>query len=150
MNKQEFKKMLLSGKISAMVQEATTGENISNPNAIYNVITPLVAQHPGIEKFYCIFTTAKNKTISIKAMFSGSLSSCAVYIREIIKEAIKLDAACIIAAHNHPSGDNTPSEQDIKLTRNLIAACRIMDIAFHDHIVIGDSGYTSIMSENLI
>ncbi len=145
-----FKDALISGKLAGMVNEAVKGEKVSDSNTLFNILSPLMAQHPTVEKFYCIYLDAKNKIISIDPVFSGSLSSCSVYPREVIKACLEKGAASLIVAHNHPSGDLTPSHEDKQITRRLIVACGVMGIRLHEHIICGAINYRSMASDGII
>jgi DNA repair protein RadC len=80
----------------------------------------------------------------------GGLHSSIVHPREVFKTAVKRSAASIILAHNHPSGDPTPSQEDISITRRLIEAAKIIGIELLDHVIIGDSTYCSLKEKGLI
>jgi DNA repair protein RadC len=80
----------------------------------------------------------------------GTLDSSAVHPRELFKSAIKKSAAAVILVHNHPSGDPTPSQADIELTRRLVQAGGILGIGILDHIVVGDNKYTSFKACGLL
>lgn len=80
----------------------------------------------------------------------GSIDQAPIYAREVIRRAIELGSAAIILVHNHPSGDVTPSRADIDLTRIVMQAARHLDIAVHDHIVIGTQGHTSLRAKGLM
>ncbi|MBU1389371.1 MAG: DNA repair protein RadC [Proteobacteria bacterium] len=146
----DFKEALMSGQLAGMVKEVVKGETVSNPETLFNILTPLMAQHKDIEKFYCIFLDTKNRVIDIEAAFSGSLSSCTVYPREIIKACLKKNAASLIVAHNHPSGDITPSNEDKKLTRLIFSACHVMGIVLHEHLICGAGEFMSMQTEGTI
>ncbi len=137
-----FKQSLLSGKLAERVNEAIVGEVLDSSTLVFNVMTPLISQHEGVECFYTIFLNAKNKVIQIKKMFNGTLTSCAVYPKEIIKEAINCNASAIILVHNHPSGDTNPSECDKLITKRIGIACTVMGIQLYDHIIIGNESYS--------
>jgi DNA repair protein RadC len=83
-------------------------------------------------------------------MWEGSVDESAVYIREIMRRALDLHATALIVVHNHPSGDPSPSQQDIRLTRDLAEAGRHLGIALHDHVIVGANGHVSLRSEGLI
>ena len=83
-------------------------------------------------------------------MWRGSVDEAAVHVREVIARAIALGATAIIIVHNHPSGDPTPSQADIRLTRDLIEAGRHMKITVHDHVIVGMSGRTSMRAAGLV
>jgi DNA repair protein RadC len=74
----------------------------------------------------------------------------AVHIREIMKRALQLEATAIIIVHNHPSGDPSPSQQDIRLTRDLVEAGRHLKVAVHDHVIIGANGHSSLRALGLL
>lgn len=102
------------------------------------------------EHFRAIFLNTKNIVISIKDISIGSLNSSIVHPREVFVEAIKMSAASIIVCHNHPSGDPTPSDEDIKVTKRLKDAGNILGIDLLDHIIIGDGKYISLREKNII
>lgn len=95
------------------------------------------------ECFLVIFLNAKNKVSATEILFEGTLTASSVYPREVIRAALDHDAAALIFAHNHPSGDPKPSEEDIAVTRQLVFACKIMGITVHEHLVIGEDNYFS-------
>jgi len=102
------------------------------------------------ECFSVIFLNAKNRVLGIKTLFTGTLTSSSVYPREVIKEAIRYQAAALIFAHNHPSGISEPSSDDFSITKKLVYACRIMGITVHEHIVMGKTDYYSFADHTLI
>lgn len=106
--------------------------------------------HRAVEEVRVLFLNAKNMLIANEAMWSGSVDESAVHIREVIARAISLGATGLILAHNHPSGDPTPSPQDIRLTRELSEAARHMKITVHDHVIVAGRGRTSLRAEGLI
>lgn len=96
------------------------------------------------EHLVALFLNTKNEIIHQQTIFIGSLNASIVHPREIFREAVKRSAASVICAHNHPSGDPTPSKEDIHVTRRLVEAGKIMGIELLDHIVIGNQSYTSL------
>ena len=106
--------------------------------------------HQLIEEVRVLFLNAKNVLVANEAMWRGSVDEAAVHVREVIARAIALGATALIIVHNHPSGDPTPSQADIRLTRDLIDAGRHMKITVHDHVIVGTSGRTSMRSAGLI
>lgn len=103
------------------------------------------------EVFKVLFLDGKNKLIEVEDLFEGSLTSSAVYPREIMKTAIiKYTAAALIFAHNHPSGDPHPSESDKEITKELVSAGEVMEIKVLDHIIIGSNKYFSFADEGLL
>ena len=102
------------------------------------------------ECFKVIHLDAKNQVLGVETLFEGSLSTTAVYPREVIQTALNHHAAAVIFAHNHPSGDPTPSSDDIAITRKLIFCCDVMGITVHEHIVVGENRYFSFADEGYI
>jgi DNA repair protein RadC len=102
------------------------------------------------EAFLAIFLDAKNRVIAVETLFEGTLNASAVYPREVILAALKHQAAALIFAHNHPSGDPQPSAEDMAITRQLVFAGGVMGIAVHEHLVIGAERYYSFADNGLI
>ncbi len=96
------------------------------------------------EHFIALFLNTKNQIIHSQTIFIGTLNSSVVHPREIFREAVRRSSASIIVAHNHPSGDPTPSPEDINVTKRLVKAGRIMGIELLDHLVIGDGKFISL------
>ena len=106
--------------------------------------------HSNVEEVRILFLNAKNMLIANEALWRGSVDEASVHVREVIARAIALGATAIILVHNHPSGDPSPSQQDIRLTRDLIEAGRHMRIAVHDHVIVGTQGRSSMKAMGLI
>ena len=106
--------------------------------------------HSVVEEVRVLFLNAKNMLLANEAMWTGSVDEAAVHVREVIARAIALGATAIIIVHNHPSGDPTPSQADIRLTRDLIDAGKHMKIAVHDHVIVGAQGRSSLRSLGVI
>lgn len=96
------------------------------------------------EHFVVLFLNVKNEVLHKQTIFIGSLNSSIVHPREIYREAVKRSAASIIAAHNHPSGNPSPSPEDIDVTKRLVEAGSIIGIDLLDHIIIGDHRFISL------
>jgi DNA repair protein RadC len=95
------------------------------------------------ECFLVLYMDAKNRVNAVETLFEGTLTAASVYPREVVKAALQHRAAAVIFAHNHPSGDPSPSPEDIQITRQLFFACSVVGISVHEHIVIGDNTYFS-------
>ncbi|MHB1421230.1 MAG: RadC family protein [Bacillota bacterium] len=95
------------------------------------------------EHFRCILLNTKNRVIRVETVSVGSLNSSIVHPREVFKSPVRHSAAAIILVHNHPSGDPTPSREDLEVTRRLVEAGKILGIDVLDHIIIGNRGYQS-------
>lgn len=96
------------------------------------------------EHFVCLFLNTKNQVIGQETLSMGSLNASIVHPREVFRSAIKRSSAAIICVHNHPSGDPTPSAEDINVTKRLMEAGNIIGIDILDHIIIGDQKYVSL------
>ncbi|MFC3714390.1 RadC family protein [Sphingoaurantiacus capsulatus] len=97
-----------------------------------------------VERFRVLFLNNKNVLIRDEVMSEGSLQTAPVHVREVVKRALDLGAAALILVHNHTSGDPRPSQDDIDITREMMAAAGLFGIAVHDHIVIGRQGHASL------
>ena len=102
------------------------------------------------ERVRVLYLNAKNMLIRNEPLSEGSVDEAAVYIREIMRRALDCQASAIIIVHNHPSGDPAPSQQDIRLTRDLVEAGRHLRITVHDHVIIGVKGHSSLRAMGLI
>ncbi|MGP4067588.1 RadC family protein [Halobacillus sp. B29] len=102
------------------------------------------------EHFICLFLNTKNQVLHRQTIFIGSLNASIVHPREVFKEAVKRSAASIICAHNHPSGDPTPSQEDIQVTRRLQECGKMIGIELLDHLVIGDRKFISLKEKGYL
>ncbi len=102
------------------------------------------------EHFRIIFLNKKNEVIADEIQQTGTVDHTPAYPREIMKRSLEVGATALILAHNHPSGDATPSQADITLTKQIIAAAKPFDIVIHDHLVISRNGTQSFKSLGLI
>ncbi|MCP4327280.1 MAG: JAB domain-containing protein [Alphaproteobacteria bacterium] len=106
--------------------------------------------HEKKEQFRVLFLDRQNALIADEVQQTGTVDHTPVYPREVVKRALELSASAIIMIHNHPSGDPTPSEADIEMTRDVERAAEALGVALHDHIVIGRKGHASMRSLGLI
>ena len=90
------------------------------------------------EMFACLFLDSSHRLLSFEEMFRGSVNCSTVHPREVVKEALRLNAAAVVLAHNHPSGETRPSPQDIELTEKLKEILKVIDVRVLDHIIVGD------------
>jgi len=132
---------------------------IREPEAAYRLLRPLLTAATGgdsQETFFTLLLDTKNRIIGAPVeCCRGLLDSCPVHPREIMREAVRLSAASLILAHNHPSGDPTPSKEDLDITRRLIEAAKILGIRIVDHVICGrpspeTPGYVSLREKNLV
>ncbi len=106
--------------------------------------------HRGTEQFRLFFLDTKNTLIADEEQASGTVDHVPVYPREVVKRALELNASALILVHNHPSGDPTPSQSDIDMTRQIAEAAQVMGITLHDHLIIGKSCELSFRSEGYL
>lgn len=99
------------------------------------------------EELRALFLNRKNILIKDKVISTGGLSSTVVYPRDVFKEALKANAACLILIHNHPSGNPSPSNDDLKTTKVFVEASKILGLKLHDHIIVGKGKFISLASE---
>ena len=122
---------------------------LNSSEVIYNYFRNILVDKKQ-EYFYCIYVDTKSKYIEKKCLFVGTINSSVVHPREVFKEAYLLSASGIICIHNHPSGDVTPSREDINLTKKLKEISLIHGIKLIDHIIIGNDNYFSFFDNNML
>ena len=133
---------LKSGKFTSMIKESSKGNALSNAREGFNIMKPFFVSQDDVERMFCIFMDSKNKIIKIEKLFSGTIATSAVYPREIVKRVLELKATAIILSHNHPSGDVDPSSSDFMITAQIHAALTSINVALHDHLIIGKDYYS--------
>lgn len=122
---------------------------IRQPQDLADLLMPYF-QQLAHEEFMVVLLDTKNKVLSKRTIFRGSLNASIVHPREVFKYAIRHSAAAIVVAHNHPSGDPTPSREDIDVTRRLVEAGKIIGIEVLDHVVFGDGKTISMKAKGLV
>ena len=135
-----------------MIKEASflyQTRTISSPKDAYEMIKE---QLEGLdrEQFIIACLNTKNEPTNITVVSVGSLNKAIVHPREVFKSAILSNAASIMAFHNHPSGETTPSQQDIQLTNRLYEAGELLGIKLLDHLIIGDGTFTSLKEKGYL
>lgn len=120
----------------------STPTRVVNAKSVFNVFKDKL-KNKSKEYFYIVLTDTKNKIIKTEEISVGILDASIVHPREIFKSAIRASAARIILVHNHPSGDPTPSEEDLAVTRKLIDVGELVGIEVLDHVIIGEDKYWS-------
>jgi len=123
--------------------------NISEPLTVYQLLKDEMI---GLkqEHLKVLPLTTKNDVIKVETVFIGTLNNSIVHPREIFKTAIRASAAGIIIAHNHPSGDATPSSDDISVTKQIGQVAEVVQIPLLDHVIIGDNNYVSLKEHEVI
>ena len=103
-----------------------------------------------IEQFRVLFLDNRNRLLADEAQARGTVNHTPVYPREVVKRALELHATALILVHNHPSGDPTPSAEDIAMTREVKAAAQTLSVVLHDHVIIGNGTWLSLRREGLL
>ena len=136
-----------------LVRESTmsiTRKSIQSPEDAANIMMDYL-RGTDREHFVGIYLNASNVLITIHTVSIGILNSSLVHPREVFKMACMVNAAAIIVAHNHPSGNIEPSAEDLSITRQLVEAGKILGIPLHDHIIVTEeNGFMSFAERNLI
>ena len=107
-------------------------------------------RHYQQEVFACLFLDIKHRMISFEKLFFGTIDTASIHPREVVKSALKHNAAAVIFAHNHPSGNAEPSIADQAITQQLVAALQLVDVTVLDHVIIGDTDVTSFAQLGLL
>jgi DNA repair protein RadC len=102
------------------------------------------------ELFCIIYLDNRHRILAFEELFRGTIDGTSVYPREVVKEALRRNAAAIILAHNHPSGVAEPSQADERITRRLKSACELVDVRVLDHLIIGGNSCTSLAARGLL
>jgi DNA repair protein RadC len=106
--------------------------------------------HGTVEEFHILFLDKKNVLIEHEQQQRGTIDHTPVYPREVVKRALELQASALILVHNHPSGDPTPSQADIAVTKDIVKAAHPLGVSVHDHLIIGRGRHTSLRDLGLI
>ena len=102
------------------------------------------------EEFMVLYLNQQNQLITHEILFAGSISSTEVHPREVVKRALYFNAAAVILAHNHPSGDTSPSQADKTITQRLVQALQLVDIRVPDHLIVGGTQILSFAEHGLL
>ncbi|OIJ11504.1 hypothetical protein BKP35_12230 [Anaerobacillus arseniciselenatis] len=129
-------------------QDPIVGKTIRSPEDAASLFDYM--KHQTQEHFVAVFLNTKNVVIGKKTIFVGSLNASIVHPREIYREACQRSAASIIVAHGHPSGDPSPSREDLEVTKRLVEAGKMIGIEVLDHVIIGFNRYTSLKEKGHI
>lgn len=101
------------------------------------------------EQMRVILLDSKNRVLATPTIYQGSLNTSLIRVAELFREAVKQNCAAVIIVHNHPSGDPTPSPEDVRVTEQIVAAGKLLDIEVLDHLVIGQQRYVSLKERGL-
>jgi DNA repair protein RadC len=122
---------------------------LAGPAEVYAAFGPLMEDLQR-EVFRIALLDTKNGLLRDKVISEGTLSASLVHPRAVFKPVILESAASVILLHNHPSGDPTPSREDVRLTRQLVDCARLLDLRIHDHVIVGRGRYVSLAEQGLI
>ncbi|WP_372368397.1 DNA repair protein RadC [Candidatus Uabimicrobium sp. HlEnr_7] len=128
---------------------AETGEVLSSSKQVYQHFQCMLRDEKK-EKFFCVHLGSKNQVLKKELISIGSLNASIVHPREVFSSAIKESSNSLLLVHNHPSGDPTPSKEDISTTKRLIEVGSIVGIKIIDHIIIGEGCYVSFAEQNIV
>jgi DNA repair protein RadC len=120
---------------------------INGPEAAYQLLRKRFKHGESREHFILVLLSARNTVIGVETVSVGSLNASIVHPREVFKPAVTQAAASILLAHNHPSGNVDPSDDDLALTKRLVQVGELMGIPVIDHLIVGNGNYTSLKQE---
>ncbi len=126
-----------------------TGAEIRSPADTESFLKARM-QHLDHELFCCLYLDNRHRVLRFDELFRGTIDGTSVYPREVVKEALGVNAAAVILAHNHPSGVAEPSQADERITKRLKSALELVDIRLLDHLIVGDGAATSLASRGLL
>lgn len=126
-----------------------TEDTISSSKDVYEILSTYWSEKLGYkEEFYILLLNTANKPLGISKISEGGLAGTVVDVKMIFQAALKANASSIILAHNHPSGNLKPSDQDLKITKKIVEAGRLMDVKVLDHLILTyNNGYYSFSDE---
>jgi len=125
------------------------GESIRSPADTESFLKARM-QHLDHELFCCLYLDNRHRVLRFDELFRGTIDGTSVYPREVVKEALAVNAAAVILAHNHPSGVAEPSQADERITKRLKSALDLVDIRLLDHLIVGEGAATSLASRGLL
>jgi len=121
---------------------------VRSPRDLAQVLMAEMA-HLDQEHFRTVFLDTRNRVLGSETIYQGSLNASYIRVAEVFRGAVRRNCASIIVAHNHPSGDPAPSPEDVSVTRQLVAAGRLLDIEVLDHLVVGQQRFVSLRERGL-
>ena len=130
-------------------QSLPCGEPIRSPADTESFLKARM-QHLDHELFCCLYLDNRHRVLRFDELFRGTIDGTSVYPREVVKEALSVNAAAVILAHNHPSGVAEPSQADERITKRLKSALELVDIRLLDHLIVGSGPATSLASRGML
>lgn len=132
------------------MQEEIVGRDVlTSPEATRNYLKARLRGYPH-EVFACLFLDNRHRVIVYRELFRGTIDGASVHPREVVREAMRANAAAVIFAHNHPSGVAEPSQSDLRITKRLREALDLVEVRVLDHIIVGEGGGTSFAERGLL
>lgn len=130
-------------------EEIAGRDVLTSPEATRNYLKSRLWGYPH-EVFACLFLDNRHRVIEYRELFRGTIDGASVHPREVVREAMRTNAAAVIFAHNHPSGIAEPSQADLRITQRLREALDLVDVRVLDHIVVGEGTGTSLAERGLL
>ena len=125
------------------------GQTFTHPNAAADFLRLKMGEYER-EVFAVMLLDNQHRLLDYQELFFGTINAGTVHPREVVKAALNRNAAAVILAHNHPSGDPTPSPEDVALTRKLVEAGSLLDIPVLDHLILGDGKFISLKEKGIL
>jgi DNA repair protein RadC len=144
-------RLVAAFELTRRLRARTPGQRVilSGPEEVYAAFAPLMEDLKR-EVFRIALLDAQNGLLRDRIVSEGTLSASLVHPREVFKPAILESAASVILLHNHPSGDPTPSREDVRLTRQLVDCAHLLDLRIHDHVIIGRGRFISFVRQGIL
>jgi DNA repair protein RadC len=131
------------------LEEPGDRPQIHNPGDVARILLPRMS-HLEQEELVVVFLNTRHRVLGVQTLYRGSLGQTQVRVGEVFREAVRRNCASIAIAHNHPSGDPSPSPEDVALTRDLVAAGNLLSIEVLDHLIIGRRRWVSLRERGVI
>lgn len=144
-----FFALMRDAMLHALKAEISEAPVFSDSEAVLRYLH-VAMEHELREQVRVLFLDSASKLIRDEVLWTGTVSAASCYPREVIRRALELGATILVLAHNHPSGNLAPSDQDIQITRAIMDSGRHLDVTLKDHLIIGRSGHTSLREKGLI
>ena len=122
---------------------------IRSPADAAHLLLPMIGHKPQ-ENFVVMYLDTRNRVLEHEILYKGSLNTSLVRVSEVFRGAVRRNCASLVVAHNHPSGDPSPSPEDVALTRRLVDAGKLLDVEVLDHLVIGQNRHFSLREHGLV
>ena len=142
-------KVVREAALRLLKAEVISRPLLNNWDRLMDYLNAVLARER-VEQFRVLFLDTRNRLLGDEAQARGTVNHTPVYPREVIKRALELQATAIILVHNHPSGDPTPSRDDIEMTQEVRQAASVLNIVLHDHVIVGNGRWLSFRKEGLL